>query len=155
MYITLTRRRMLCLLLTVVLGGLIVCVFLKVSADGIDGSTDAARRGFADSLGCTVGSASEKEIIIPAEFSDVYIKYNDIQKAAGFDLSSYKGCRVKLYTFSGVTYPGCREETQLNLIVYHGKIIGGDISQTAIDGEMLPLTDVKNAGSENGKAKIG
>lgn len=134
---------------------LTVGFFLKVSANRADGSTDKARREFISGIGFKAGNAVEKEIIIPTEFSETYLKYNEIQKSAGFDLSAYKGCRVKLYIFSQAAYPECSEEMRLNMIVYKGKIIGGDISSVSSDGQRLPLKRVNNIRRENGKAETG
>ena len=61
-------------------------------------------------------------------------KYNELQKEAGFDLSNYKGKNVTVYSC-----PVWNSDKLLNLIVYDGKIIGGDISDVAFDGEMKPL----------------
>ena len=52
-----------------------------------------------------------REVVIPAEFDELYSGYNDIQKKLGFDLEKYKGCRVKK-----------------TILIRDGMVIGGDIS---------------------------
>lgn len=141
LYLTLNRRRLLAAALAAVLIGVIAGVFVRVNAAGIDGSTAQARLAFAAQVGCRTDGAvcTERRALIPQEFSEVYAAYNRLQMQAGFDLSAYKGCQITLYTYSPVVFPDCEGETQLNLMVYNGRIIGGDISETALDGQMLPL----------------
>lgn len=74
------------------------------------------------------------EISIPEEFNDVYIRYNNLLKKEGYDLSSYKGKKCKRYTY---LIPS--QNARANIIVYKGKVVGGDISSITIDGIMLPI----------------
>lgn len=74
------------------------------------------------------------EFIIPEVFNDVYERYNALQKEAGYDLSFYKGKKCMRYTY---VIPSVN--ARANIIVYNGKIIGGDISGITIDGVMIPL----------------
>lgn len=109
-------------------------VSLKLTA--IDGSTHEKRAHYIKSLGYEINEKdiTSKETVIPSEFGEVYSNYNKIQRQAGFDLSDYKGKNVTVYT-----YPLWENNKNLNLIVYEGKIIGGDVCDTAFDGEMKPL----------------
>lgn len=75
-----------------------------------------------------------EEVIIPSEFDEDYQAYNNYQKLSGFDLSKYKGCRAKKYTYNVTNYPEQSDGVVANLLVYNGKAIGGDISSTALDG---------------------
>lgn len=75
-----------------------------------------------------------QEIIIPQEFSSDYEKYNEFQKISGFDLSDYKGCRVKKYTYKVLNYTDSDDEVVANIIIYNNKVIGGDISSTTLGG---------------------
>lgn len=73
---------------------------------------------------------SEKDITIPAEFGEVYSRYNDLQRENGFNLLPHRGHAAKLYTFA------LPDLSEAHVIVCCGEIIGGDISTAAIDGEM-------------------
>lgn len=79
-----------------------------------------------------------KEIIIPAEFDDVYENYNSIQKQQGFDLSQYCSKRVKKWTYTVTNYPGYENKTciRATLLILDGKVIGGDICSVELDGFM-------------------
>ncbi len=79
-----------------------------------------------------------KEVIIPTELSDVYIAYNDIQKKQGFDLTAFAEKRVKCWTYNVKNYEGYENQDCIhaNILVYDGKVIGGDICSVRIDGFM-------------------
>ncbi len=82
-----------------------------------------------------------REVVIPAEFDEVYEKYNEIQLAQGYDLKEYAGKRVKSWTFSVLNYPGYENEEfiKLNLLVCDGEIIGGDVCSVELNGFMHGL----------------
>ena len=80
------------------------------------------------------------EIKIPEEFDDVYLNYNELQKAAGLDLEMYKNKKGVRYTFVISNYPSKVDaEVRANVIMIDGKPVGGDISTVSIDGFMYPL----------------
>lgn len=74
------------------------------------------------------------EFTIPMEFNEVYIRYNELLKTAGYDLLPYKGKACKRYTY---LIPS--RNARANIIVYEGEIIGGDISSITLDGIMIPI----------------
>lgn len=107
-------------------------------------STEEDRMNFITSLGLTVESdpSGVTEIIIPEEFNETFTNYNEIQKQSGLDLEPYKGCTVKKWTYTVTNYPGYEgtQSIKINLLVYKGKIIGGDICSLELDGFMKGLT---------------
>lgn len=107
-------------------------------------STEAERMSFITALGLTTDNepSSVTEIKIPEEFDETFTNYNEIQKQSGLDLEPYKGCTVKKWTYTVTNYPGYEESQsiRINLLVYKGKIIGGDICSLEIDGFMKGLT---------------
>ena len=74
------------------------------------------------------------EVTIPEQFNQVYERYNNLLKEGGYDLSPYKGKKCIRYTY---LIPS--QNARANILVYNGKIIGGDISSITIDGIMKPL----------------
>lgn len=79
------------------------------------------------------------EIIIPQEFDEVYNKYNEIQLKQGCDLRDYSGKRVKRWTYIIKNYPGYDETdtcVRINLLIFDGMVIGGDVSSTELSGFM-------------------
>lgn len=85
------------------------------------------------------------EITIPTEFNAVYERYNNLLKEGGYDLTPYKGKKCKRYTY---LIPS--QNARANILVYNGKIIGGDVSSITIDGIMLPII---NADREKDRKK--
>lgn len=64
-------------------------------------NSESARVEYLASLGWQVETpaVSEEDVLIPKTFSDVFQKYNELQRSQGFDLSDYGGKEVKLYTY--------------------------------------------------------
>ena len=107
-------------------------------------STEEERMNFITQLGLNVEKEPSEvtEVIIPEEFDETYTSYNEIQKTAGLDLEYYKGCTVKRWTYTVTNYPEYEDSKsiKINLLVYKGKIIGGDICSVELDGFMKGLT---------------
>ncbi len=81
---------------------------------------------------------SVENVLIPKSFSEVFQKYNELQKSQGFDLSRYAGKEVKLYTYL-VTNHESNDTVFAELYVYKNQVIGGDIHSSALDGFMCGL----------------
>lgn len=130
--------------LVICAAALVICavaISANENAVSLKAPDNAARVAFLERLGWQVISVPIEvaEVKIPAEFGDVYERYNQLQKAQGFDLSLYKLRRVKRYTYEITNYPG-HEGVRANLLVYGDTIIGGDVSTTALNGFMHELT---------------
>lgn len=137
LFVILNKKNLAIILCLLIIGFLLMGEFLSASKSGIDGSTNALRVMYLKSLKIEPDDSevSSKKIIIPKHFSDVYENYNLIQKKAGFDLSRYKGKEAVIYTYalSG------EKDREIHLIVYEGKIIGGDIASVKLNGEIKAL----------------
>ncbi len=105
--------------------------------------TNAQREEYLTSLGWEFKTdCEEKQVKIPAEFNDVYSRYNEIQKSQGFDLEQYKGQEVTVYTYNITNYSGYenRDCIYANLLVCNNMLIGGDVCSTSVsDGFMQSL----------------
>ena len=95
---------------------------------------------YIESLGYTVSENGwqERQVVIPAEFDEVYTQYNEMQKQNGFDLEKFKGKKVDLHTFSITNYEGA-SDVLCDLLVYKGKIIGGAVYTADVSGFMHGL----------------
>ncbi|MBR2414594.1 MAG: DUF4830 domain-containing protein [Clostridia bacterium] len=105
------------------------------------GATQEERLQYLAQFGWTVQEepVSVQEIFIPAQFGDVYNKYNAIQLAQGFDLLPYAGRSVKKWVYAVTNYPGYAQSeayVQATLLVCQGIIIGGDICSVELNGFM-------------------
>lgn len=109
----------------------------------VKGGSENERIAFLTGLGYEIDAKTPtvKEILIPDEFDEVFERYNKVQQQAGMDLKPYHGKRVKCWTYRVLNIPE-QGEVLANLFVYKNKIIGGDISSTALDGFMNGL--IKN-----------
>lgn len=82
-----------------------------------------------------------QEVRVPTEPNDVFLRYNDLQKSQGFDLSEYAGKSVRRYVYKVTNYPGSEDETwYATLLVYKDEVIGGDVSSSAQNGIMHGLS---------------
>lgn len=128
------------LLSAVILITAVTAVICTISADEPDGSTAALVAAFIEENGYKVSSPLTKEITIPSEFSDVYEKYNELQRRQGFDLRRHKGKSAVSYTFNVTGYVDKNEkpdsDVQIHIIVCDGKIVAADIASTRLDGFM-------------------
>ena len=79
---------------------------------------------------------SIEEIVIPQQFNQVYERYNELQKTQGMDLIKYAGKTVKKVVYQITNYQRQDTIVHATLLIYHDKVIGGDISSAELDGFM-------------------
>ncbi len=81
-----------------------------------------------------------EKVTLPAKDDPVYINYQKLQKEAGFDLDKYHGKTLTRYTYIVLNYPKkTPEPVRLNLLVYDGLQIGGDVMTVSSGGFMHSL----------------
>ena len=68
------------------------------------------------------------EIVIPAEWDEVYTGYASLQQAQGFNLDKLRGKTVTEYTYHITNYPE-KDEVAAHILVYKDRIVGADISE--------------------------
>ena len=102
-------------------------------------SDNDARVAYLSSYGWEVEKDAEsiEEIVIPEEFSEVFQKYNELQKEQGFDLEKQKGQRVKRYTYVVTNYPDEPDYVRANLFICKEKVVAGDICSLKVEGGFL------------------
>lgn len=91
-----------------------------------------------------------RDVVIPAEFDDVYENYNEIQLSQGFDLREYAGRRVQRRTYTVKNYPNADGDgsIRVNILICDGTVIGGDVCSIKLDGFMHGFERTEN---ETGK----
>ena len=99
------------------------------------GSNDA-RVAFLKNFGWEVAASptESSQVKIPSEPSEVFDRYNALQKSQGYDLSAFAGKTVMRYVYRINNYPGATEPVYATLLVYKNQIIGGDVTDTAARG---------------------
>lgn len=99
-------------------------------------SGNDARVQFLKDFGWEISASPVEsgQVRIPETQSEVYERYNALQKSQGYDLSEYAGKTVMRYVYKVNNYPGATEPVYATLLVYKNKVIGGDITDTAAKG---------------------
>lgn len=142
------------LLAAVVVGA---CLLLRGNGETepvkeISGETNEERVAYLQSFGWQVETepAETREVMIPAQFNDVYTTYNVMQKAQGFDLKPYAGETCTQYKYKVTNYPG-ETEVYATLLVYGKLIVGGDLACAEVDGFMHGFAPDSARYGETGK----
>ena len=99
-------------------------------------SDNDARVQFLKDFGWEVSTSptESSQVKIPTESTQVYDRYNALQKSQGYDLTPYAGKTVMRYVYKINNYPGATEPVYATLLVYKNQIIGGDVTDTAAKG---------------------
>ena len=123
---------------------LFAVLMIAGKSNGINLDTEEKRREYIAGLEITLSDKPPvvQNIIIPSEFSEVYERYNEVQKSSGFDLWKYRGEFAVQYSYEAVNFPD--DTVRVNLILYKGYLIGGDVGSTRLDGFMTGLVPKKD-----------
>ena len=100
--------------------------------------TNEGRVKFLQDFGWEVAASpvESSQVKIPKETSEVFERYNNLQKSQGYDLSRYAGKNVMRFVYKITNYPGATEPVYATLLVYKNQVIGGDITDTAAKGQI-------------------
>ena len=123
------------------------CAVLHMCGGGLPGAeTPGDIIVFLSSFGWEVDAepVSVKNVQIPAKFTQIYEDYNTLQKKQGFDLSKYRADITESYCFRVLNHPA-EGDVFANVLVFKGKIIGGDICSYAINGFMTGFDGMTNS----------
>ena len=103
-----------------------------------DVSSNADRVDFLKSFGweVTTSPVESGQVRIPKEATDVFTRYNTLQKSQGYDLSKYAGKTVMRYVYRINNFPGATEPVYATVLVYKDQVIGGDITDTSPTGKI-------------------
>ena len=114
---------------TLTLGGRAVAA----SAEVKNVKTNDDRLAYLNGLGWQVSPQplATEELLIPEEFGDSYQGYLKLQADQGFDLTQYRGKRVKRYTYQLTNYPSQAEPVQIALLIYKDRVVGGQIQSAS------------------------
>ena len=104
-----------------------------------------ARVSFLENFGWDVAASPVEsgQVRIPEEMSEVFDRYNQLQKQQSYDLSTYAGKNVMRYVYNVKNYPGATDPVYATVLVYKNQIIGGDITDTAAGGKVQGFKMVK------------
>ncbi len=95
----------------------------------------------------TTSPTESGQVRIPTGSSEVFDRYNELQKSQGYDLSAYAGKTVMRYVYQVNNYPGATEPVYATLLIYKNQVIGADVTNTAAKGCIrslkMPVNDVQ------------
>ena len=99
-------------------------------------SGNDARVAFLKEFGWDVNASPTEsgQVRIPQAPTDVFDRYNALQKSQGYDLSQYAGKTVMRYVYKINNYPDATDPVYATLLVYKNQIIGGDVTNTSAKG---------------------
>ena len=95
----------------------------------------------------TTSPTESSQVKIPGKTSEVFERYNALQKSQGYDLSKFAGKKVMRYVYKINNYPGATEPVYATLLVYKNQIIGGDVTDTAAKGKIRGFRMPENGAS--------
>ena len=101
-------------------------------------SSNDGRVQFLKNFGWDVTNSPTEsgQVRIPKESSEVFDRYNTLQKGQGYDLSSYAGKNVMRYVYRINNYPNATAPVYATVLVYRDQVIGGDVTDTAAGGKI-------------------
>ncbi len=108
--------------------------------DGI--RTESDRISLLTNLGLHVkGNAPIEEVSfrLPEELDRALAGYNELQREQGFDLSRYKKKTLTRYTYELTDYEGYEGTVYANLLLFHDRVVAGDICSADPTGFVRPL----------------
>ena len=131
------------------IAGVIIALILLLGGSNSSAPTAApsvagneGRVQFLKNLGWEVSASPTEsgQVRIPQEQNEVFSRYNDLQKSAGYDLTQYADKTVMRYVYKVNNFSGATEPVYATLLVYKNQVIGGDITNTAANGTMQALS---------------
>jgi len=101
-------------------------------------STNEGRVEFLKGFGWEVAPSpvESSQVKIPKESTQVFDRYNSLQKCQGYDLTQFSGKNVMRFVYKITNYPGSTEPVYATLLVYKNQVIGGDVTDTAARGQI-------------------
>lgn len=101
-------------------------------------SSNDARVEFLKNFGwdVTTSPAESSQVRIPENTTEVFARYNELQKSQGYDLSQYAGKKVMRFVYKINNYPNASEPVYATILVYKNQVIGGDVTDTAAGGKV-------------------
>ena len=123
----------------------------QAEATSANVANNDGRVKFLEDFGWDVAASpvESSQVKIPTETTEVFDRYNQLQKSQGYDLSQYAGKNVMRYVYKVNNYPGATEPVYATVLVYKNQIIGGDITDTAAGGKIRGFAMPDTAATEN------
>lgn len=125
----------------------------SVASEPAPGSNESRIR-FLQSFGweVTPSPVESSRVRIPGESGEVFRRYNLLQKGQGYDLTEFSGKKVMRYVYEVRNYPGAVDPVYATLLVFKNRVIGGDVTNTGVNGQIRGFRMPVPADTDRGKA---
>ena len=113
-------------------------------------SNNDARVKFLQDFGWDVANSpvESSQVRIPDTTTEVFDRYNRLQKSQGYDLSKLAGKNAMRYVYKVNNYPGATDPVYATVLVHKNEIVGGDITDTSPKGKVQGFK-MPQSGTEN------
>ena len=142
------------ILLALGAAAVLIVMLLMVFGGGAEATPTAAlnpdandgRVKFLADFGWEVAASPTEsgQVKVPDVSSEVFSRYNALQKSQGYDLSQYAGKTVMRYVYKVQNYPNATDPVFATVLVYKNQVIGGDVTDTSAKGVVrgfkMPVT---------------
>lgn len=117
---------------------------------GASMATNEARVKFLEQFGWEVAASPVEsgQVKIPETSTELFDRYNGLQKSQGYDLSAFSGKTVMRYVYKIKNYPGATDPVYATLLIYKDQVIGGDITDTSAKGVIRGFRKAAEKGLE-------
>ena len=104
----------------------------------VNAGSNEGRIAFLESFGWKVAASPTEsgQVRIPSKTSEVFERYNALQKSQGYDLSAYAGKTVMRYVYQINNFPNATAPVYATVLIYKNQVIGGDVTNTAANGSI-------------------
>lgn len=100
--------------------------------------TNAERIAFLTAFGWEVSDepVQTQQVRVPTDPTEVFLRYNDLQRSQGYDLSTLAGKTLARYVYEVLNYPEADGKYYATILVYKDAVVGGDICSSTPSGVM-------------------
>lgn len=144
-YTTKVSKTKMSAIVTMIIAAVVLVAALAAAKTGgpsddnsFSGENNDSRVTFLAQYGWEVNAEpiQTQTVSVPKEDSEAFTRYNTLQQSQGFDLTAYAGQQAMRYVYEILNYPEADKPVYATLFVCQGKIIGGDVTNTAPEGKM-------------------
>jgi hypothetical protein len=144
---------------TLILLGAIAAVIIAIilAVGGSDSQTTSApaltgndaRVKFLRDFGWEVDNTpvESSQVRIPEQVTEVFDRYNQLQKSQGYDLSKLAGKNAMRYVYKVSNYPGATDPVYATVLIHKQQIVGGDVTDTSAKGKVQGFKMPKSVNS--------
>lgn len=153
----LSKRKRIAIVLLLVLAVIVACVCIGRASNGETETppqtgeetqmaaikTNEDRVAFLKSFGWEISTepVQTQQVRVPTDPSEVFLRYNELQKSQGYDLMALAGKTLGRYVYEVLNYPDANGggTYYATLLVYDNAVVGGDVCSSAKGGVMQGL----------------